>query len=142
MSNVPPTSLEGESGEKAAKASVENLPAKSNDSVSPEKAAPAPARHVIGKGDTDEVRFSSYVSPATSKNLTIHHVQRALVAAGHGEAGADRDGRVGELTELAIRNWQKAQKAEQTGKLTPKQFEALFKGDPNVSVVLDTPDEG
>ena len=108
-------------------------PVKSEVSKSP---APAkPKRHVVGGGQTDDVSFKAYTDPATRKSLTIHQLQRRLVELGHSEAGADRDGRVGDLTKSAVRAWQKANKHAETGTLTEEQFAEVFKGDTNVTVV-------
>lgn len=112
--------------------------------------APAPAptprkprkpSAVVSGGKTDEVLFSRVV-PAdrarTRKSLTLHHLQRRLAELGYAEAAAARDGQLDTLTQAAIEKWQ-ADNKHPVGRLTAEQFEAIFKGDPNVTVVLDTP---
>ena len=110
--------------------------------------APAPTRKarktpsaVVGGGKTDEVLFSRVV-PAerarTRKSLTLHHLQRRLAELGYAEAAAARDGQLDTLTQAAIEAWQK-DNGHPVGTLQAAEFEAIFKGDPNVTVVLDTP---
>lgn len=118
--------------------------AKTDNSVSPapakKKATPV-ARHVVGKGDTDEVLLSRAVPlqrAKTRKSLTIHHLQRRLAELGFPEAASDIDGRWGELTGRAVSDWQK-KNGHPEGDLTGKQFTEIFEGDPNVTAVVDTP---
>lgn len=112
------------------------------------KATPAPktkvapvARHVVGKGATDEVLLSRAVPlerAKTRKSLTIHHLQRRLAELGFSEAASDLDGRWGELTGRAVAAWQK-KNGYPEGDLNGVQFTEIFKGDPNVTAVVDTP---
>lgn len=132
MTDLPPTDLEGPSGEAAAKAA--ELPGEAVHGK--EKAAPAkPKKHVVSKNvDADPVAYDTYVSPASNKSLTIYHVQRRIAELGFTEGLADPGGRNGELTQYAVKQWQKSVKAQETGILTRKQFEAIFENDPSVSL--------
>lgn len=96
---------------------------------------------VVGAGPTDTILYSVAHPPTPTgprKVLTVHHLQRRLGELGYPEAFADIDGRYGDLTKRAVADWQEAQGAERTGLLTRDQFKAVFEGDPNVTVVLDT----
>jgi len=146
MTTLPPSDLEGQSGEKALKASADNNP---EISVSPAKgkaaapkAVPEPiarpvSRHVYGNGSHDDVLFSRVRDTTkTNKSLTVKHLQRRLDELGFHEAAADIDGKYGLLTERSVSQWQE-KNGHPVGDLTTDQFEEIFKGDKNVKVVLD-----
>lgn len=97
---------------------------------------------VVGKGETDEVVFSRAVplsEARTRKSLTIHHLQRRLTELGF--FVSDIDGRWQAGTQGAVEAWQKKQ-GDAAGRLTPKQFLAIFEDDPNVTAVIDIPWDG
>jgi hypothetical protein len=102
------------------------------------KAEPVHVPHVIGAGDTDEVFFKQcvYKNTYARKSLTVHHLQRRLTELGYADANADRDGWYGDLTKLAVEQWQKDNGHEPTGILKADTFAAVFAGDKNVTVVL------
>jgi peptidoglycan hydrolase-like protein with peptidoglycan-binding domain len=106
----------------------------------PRAAAPAKPYAVVGGGETDDVLLSRAVpaNKLTHKSLTVKHLQRRLAELGYGEAAADRDGYYGVLTEYSVREWQTAN-GHAEGDLTAAQFSAIFDGDINVTVVIDTP---
>lgn len=113
-------------------------------SVSPAPAPPAAKRvlsskgHVVSKGETDEVLVSRLIFGASArKSLSIHHLQRRLADLGYPEASADIDGHGGDLTARSVADWQK-DNGYDVGAITREQATALFDGDPNVTVVLDT----
>lgn len=95
--------------------------------------------HVVSGQDFDDVRLSSCVfkNSRSRKSLTIHHLQRRLVSLGYGEAGVDPDGYFGDETAVAIENFRKDKKLAGTDPIDAETFEAIFKGDPNVKVIID-----
>ncbi len=135
--------------EAAAKANPAIVSALAENSVSPapakKKAAPGPVKSpsgaVIGKADTDEVLASRLGSDAR-KSLSIYHLQRRLRDLGYSEAAAEFEiepGKNGALTRNSVSKWQEDNDFP-VGALTHGQIRALFDGDPNVTVVLDTPE--
>lgn len=119
-----------------------------NDKPAPAPApvpAPAPqakapvADAVVGGGARDEVLLSRCVfkNPATRKSLTIHHLQRRLASLGYNDAAADKDGWYGDHTARAVRAFQDDNKLKGDGIVDAKTFLTIFKGDPNVDVIID-----
>lgn len=108
------------------------------------KPSPEPTRKrvkdsVVGAGDTDTVAYSKARMPRATegrKSLTVLHVQRALAA--EGIPTPPPTGRYDASTEASIIAYQASRKEPETGLLTRDQFRALFEGDPNVNVVVDT----
>lgn len=96
------------------------------------------ATHVVGLGDKDEVVLGQcvYKNMYTRKSLTVHHLQRRLAELGYGEASADLDGWYGDLTKESVRQYQGDNKLEATGVMDADTFKRIFKGDPNVMVVV------
>ena len=119
---------------------------KAKNSVSPAKApaketkvpVESPRRLIASGEETDEVRTSALVSGAYGrKSLSVHHLQARLADLGYHEASADQDGDLGMLTTSSINLWQKDHGYD-VGPLTIEQTHALFDGDINVIVVVDT----
>ncbi len=100
----------------------------------PQPAGPA----VVGNGEVDEVKLSAcvYRNSNSQKSLTVHHLQRRLIELGFAEAGLDKDGYYGGPTKAAVRNFQASKKLDVTGVMDAVTFKAVFKGDPNVKVIL------
>lgn len=100
----------------------------------PEPAGPA----VVGNGEVDEVKLSAcvYKNVNSQKSLTVYHLQRRLVELGFEEAGLDKQGYYGGATKLAVRNFQASKKFDATGIMDALTFKTIFKGDPNVKVIL------
>lgn len=98
----------------------------------------ASSRAVVSGGDKDDVFLANcvYKNVYARKSLTVHHVQRRLVDLGYKEAYADKDGWLGDLTKLAITNFQKDSGLNATGNMDAATFTKLFDGDDNVNVVL------
>ena len=96
------------------------------------------ATHVVGLGDKDEVLLAQcvYKNMYTRKSLTVHHLQRRLAELGYGEASADLDGWYGDLTKESVRQYQGDNNLEATGVMDADTFKRIFKGDPNVMVVI------
>ena len=94
---------------------------------------------VVGLGDYDDVHLRAcvYKNRFVKKSLTVHHLQRRLVELGFDEAGADLDGQYGDLTRSSVAAYQKKHKILATGLMDGPTFSGIFKGDPNVRVVLD-----
>lgn len=123
-------------------------PVVAKNSVSTDPDAPAKKKRahksapgqVVGKDKTDTVAVSRLVFGARArKSLSVHHLQRRLNDLGYPEAYADQDGWAGPLTERSVSQWQK-DNGYPVGKITGAQATALFEGDPNVTVLLDTMD--
>lgn len=70
------------------------------------------------------------------RSLTVYHVQRRLHELGFTDAWSETI--YGKLTKYSVSQYQESRGAEATGVLTRDQFTALFEGDPNVSVLVDT----
>jgi hypothetical protein len=96
------------------------------------------ATHVVGLGDKDEVLLAQcvYKNMYTRKSLTVHHLQRRLAELGYGDASADLDGWYGDLTKESVRQYQGDNNLEATGVMDADTFKGIFKGDPNVMVVI------
>lgn len=129
--------------QESAPAAEENraLPHSNMKAEAPEpkaKAKPAPARHVVTNADADPVYLSScvYQNKYARKSLTVHHLQRRLVELGYKDAEGDKDGWYGELTAIAVKDYQKDNGLEQTGMMDADTFAKVFAGDPNVEVHL------
>jgi hypothetical protein len=99
---------------------------------------PSPVRHVVSGGDTDDVHLDKCVfkNAFARKSLTIHHVQRRLVELGYRDAGSDKDGWYGDLTQISIAAFQKDRSLAGEGCMNSETFVALFDGDQNVTVHL------
>jgi hypothetical protein len=95
-------------------------------------------KHVIGKGDADDVYLSKcvYKNIYERKSLTIHHLQRRLEELGYNDVVGDRDGWLGDLTKIAIEKFQKDKGLDATGKVDADTFKKIFEGDSNVNIVL------
>lgn len=107
--------------------------------VKPAPVAAKPVeKHVIGKGDTDDVYLAKcvYKNIYERKSLTIHHLQRRLEELGYKDAVGDKDGWLGELTMIAIEKFQKDKGLVSTGKVDAETFRKIFEGDSNVNVVI------
>ena len=100
----------------------------------PEPAGPA----VVGNGEVDEVFLSScvYRNIHSQKSLTVYHLQRRLSELGFSEADLDKQGFFGGATKLAVRNFQASKNLDVTGVVDAVTFKTIFKGDPNVKVIL------
>ncbi len=100
----------------------------------PQPAGPA----VVGNGEVDEVFLSAcvYRNLHSQKSLTVYHLQRRLAELGFAEAELDKQGFFGGPTKLAVKGFQASKKFEVTGVVDAVTFKAIFKGDPNVKVVL------
>jgi peptidoglycan hydrolase-like protein with peptidoglycan-binding domain len=94
---------------------------------------------VVGGGETDEVLLSRcvYKNRVTRKSLTVHHLQRRLVELGFADAGTDKDGWYADHTLRAVKAFQEKNGLPATGVVDADMFRAVFKGDPNVTVVID-----
>lgn len=94
--------------------------------------------HVVSGNDFDDVYLSACVfkNNRARKSLTVHHLQRRLVSLGYGEAGADPDGYFSDNTAVAIENFRKDKKLAGADPMDAETFEAIFKGDPNVKVII------
>lgn len=95
----------------------------------------SPRGHVVGGDETDPVYESKLVAdPNKRKSLTVHHVQRRLVDVGYHEAAAGIDGQYDVHTQRAFEAWQ-SDNGFDPGPATFDQFQELFNGDPNVTVL-------
>lgn len=96
------------------------------------------ATHVVGLGDKDEVVLAQcvYKNIYARKSLTVHHLQRRLAELGYGDASADLDGWYGDLTKESVRQYQGDNNLEATGVMNADTLKRIFKGDPNVMVVV------
>ena len=95
---------------------------------------------VVGDGETDHVFYSKAKVPGRSENrksLTVLHIQRRMMDEGFAEAASSPGGAYDVLTTRAVTQWQEARGDDATGVLTREQFDALFEGDPNVTVNQD-----
>ena len=108
------------------------------DKKAARNATPSPVRHVVSGGDTDDVHLDKCVfkNAFARKSLTIHHVQRRLVELGYRDAGSDKDGWYGDLTQMSIAAFQKDRSLAGEGCMNSETFVALFDGDQNVTVHL------
>lgn len=105
------------------------------------KSAPVPAAaNAVVSGElTDTVSLSKciYKNSFARKSLTVHHVQRRLVELGYKVADADKDGWYGDMTKLAVSQFQADNGLEGDGLIDADTFQELFAGDHNVTVVID-----
>jgi len=109
--------------------------------------APAPApkaqknapKVAVSGADKDDVLLSKCVfkNVYSRKSLTIHHVQRRLAELGYRDAGSDKDGWYGDKTKSAVAAFQKDRKLGESGIIDAATLEAIFDGDPYVSVILN-----
>lgn len=111
------------------------------EAAKPVSAKPAPRRKdsVVSGGSTDPIYYSKAKIPSRGEarnSLSVLHVQRALAFAG--VAVGSPTGRYDSVTQSAVSAYQSSVGEEPTGVLTRKQFVALFEGDPNVEVIVDT----
>lgn len=93
---------------------------------------------VVGSGETDPIKYSSAKPSWQRKVLTVLHVQRALAELGFSEASSSPGGTYDALTRSAVSKYQASLGEAETGVLTRDQFAALFEGDPNVDVAMDS----
>ena len=95
-------------------------------------------KHVIGKGDADDVYLAKcvYKNIYERKSLTIHHLQRRLEELGYNDVVGDKDGWLGELTMISVEKFQKDKGLAATGKVDAETFRKIFEGDSNVNVVI------
>lgn len=104
----------------------------------PKKAGrkPSPLGAVVSGAERDTVSLALCVvkNKFNRKSLSVHHVQRRLAELGHHDAASDKDGWYGDLTVLAVREFQGAEGLEATGLLDMATLEALFHDDANVTV--------
>lgn len=103
------------------------------------KVKPAQFRHVVTNADADPVYLAScvYQNKYARKSLTVHHLQRRLVELGYKDAEGDKDGWYGELTAMAVKDYQKDCGLEPTGMMDADTFTKVFAGDSNVEVHLN-----
>jgi peptidoglycan hydrolase-like protein with peptidoglycan-binding domain len=105
------------------------------------KSAPVPAAvHAVVSGEaTDAVHLSKciYKNAFARKSLTVHHVQRRLVELGYKVVDSDKDGWYGDMTKLAVSQFQVDNGTEGDGVMDAATFSDLFAGDHNVTVVID-----
>jgi peptidoglycan hydrolase-like protein with peptidoglycan-binding domain len=97
----------------------------------------APAgSHVVSGNETDDVLLSAcvYKNMYVRKSLSVHHVQRRLVELGYPDGGTDKDGWYGDLTKLAVSQFQKASGLAGDGLMDEPTLRALFQDDSNVTV--------
>jgi peptidoglycan hydrolase-like protein with peptidoglycan-binding domain len=113
--------------------------AKPEPKTAPRPKPAAVANAVVGTGTTDDVFLSRCVfkSRMTRKSLSVHHLQRRLTELGFRDAGSDKDGWYGDLTFKAVKEFQAANKLEASGLVDAATLEAIFAGDPNVTVIVD-----
>jgi len=107
--------------------------------VKPVQVVAKPAeKHVIGKGDADDVYLAKcvYKNIYERKSLTIHHLQRRLEELGYKDVIGDKDGWLGDLTMMSVEKFQKDKGLAATGKVDADTFRKIFEGDSNVNVVL------
>ena len=96
---------------------------------------------VVGAGETDTVAYSKAKVPGPKdnrKSLTVLHIQRRLMAEGFAEAASAPGGAYDILTQRSVAQWQEREGYDVTGVLTRDQFDELFEGDPNVTIVQDS----
>lgn len=113
------------------------IPAQPEQPVVVEPVAQPVAGIAVSGNDVDEVYLAKcvYKNKFERKSLTIHHLQRRLDELGYPDAGSDKDGYLGDLTQLAIEKFQEANGLP-VGKIDAATFEKIFQGDPHVRVNL------
>jgi peptidoglycan hydrolase-like protein with peptidoglycan-binding domain len=111
--------------------------------VSPEEVysrLPQPAGpSVVGSGEVDEIYASHciYKNSMNKKSLSVFHLQRRLTELGYKNADADPKGYLGDMTMVAVAQFQNDRQLEGAGAVTVETFAAIFDGDPNVKIVED-----
>ena len=120
---------------------MEEAPAPAPEPVHVEAPKPKANKnpHVVVSGqDKDTVILANcvYKNVYARKSLTVHHVQRRLTDLGFNDANADKDGWFGDLTKLATSKFQESKGLPATGLMDAETFTKLFKGDPDVEVVI------
>jgi peptidoglycan hydrolase-like protein with peptidoglycan-binding domain len=93
---------------------------------------------VVSGDDTDPIKYSSAKPGPRKRVLTVLHIQRRLAEEGFAEAASAPGGTYEALTSRAVVAYQRSRGETPTGVLTRKQFAELFRGDPNVTVSIDT----
>lgn len=132
--------------EVADKEATVKTTAKNSVSSAPAKPQPKPREKtfVVSDADTDEVFASAIIveNRVSQKSLSVLHLQRTLTEQGYDIADGDPAGYYGPHTIEAVRLWREDGGVENpTGvDLTHKELTAIFDGDPNVTLVLDTPE--
>lgn len=109
--------------------------------ISPEQARnmlPQPAGPaVVGSGEVDEISMAQcvYKNTGNRKSLSVYHLQRRLTELGFRNADADPKGYYGDMTMVAVAQFQASRGMEGAGAVTAESFAAIFDGDPNVKIV-------
>lgn len=102
-------------------------------------AVPSAPNAAVSGAKVDPIAYSKAVPTPKNgprRSLTVYHVQRRLAEHGHTEAWSET--KYADLTRRSVAAWQESRGDAATGILTRKQFEDLFKGDPNVDAQVDT----
>jgi peptidoglycan hydrolase-like protein with peptidoglycan-binding domain len=91
---------------------------------------------VVSGAERDNVSLALCIvkNKFNRKSLSVHHVQRRLAELGYNDAASDKDGWYGDLTVIAVREFQGAVGLEATGLLDMATLDALFHDDANVTV--------
>jgi peptidoglycan hydrolase-like protein with peptidoglycan-binding domain len=99
----------------------------------PQPAGPA----VVGTGEVDEISLSqcSYKNANNRKSLSVYHLQRRLSELGYKNADVDPKGYYGDLTMVAVAQFQADRGMDGAGTLNAESFAAIFEGDPNVKII-------
>jgi peptidoglycan hydrolase-like protein with peptidoglycan-binding domain len=99
----------------------------------PQPAGPA----VVGLGEVDDISLSqcSYKNVNNRKSLSVYHLQRRLSELGYKNADADPKGYYGDLTMVAVAQFQADRGMDGAGTLNAESFAAIFEGDPNVKII-------
>lgn len=106
------------------------------------KVAPTPVskkqENIASGNNADNVYLANciYKNKFARKSLTVHHLQRRLNELGYKDAYTDKDGWLGDLTRLAIENFQKDRGLAVTGNVDADTFTKIFEGDPHVVINL------
>jgi len=103
-----------------------------------EVAAYDPTGVVFGNGEKDDIRLDAcvYKNLYAKKSLSVHHVQRLLVARGHHEAGGDLDGYYGDGTKYSVAEFQTACGLEASGFINAETLTQLAADDPYTNLVI------
>lgn len=95
---------------------------------------------VTGSGTTDDVMLSAivYKNMYSRRSLSVYHTQRRLAELGYTDASIDNKGFYGEATRSAIAKFQATNmnRPAASGYIDAETLTALFKGDPNVTVIV------
>ena len=100
---------------------------------------PATPNSAVSSSGVDTIYYSKAIPAGKNgprNSLTVQHIQRRLAEHGYTEAWSET--RYGALTESSVHLFQNSRNEDETGVLTRAQFQALFSGDQNVSLVMDT----